>query len=320
MVGGPELVRPYVHPVESVDPAEGEEYLPQGAEAVYPPYAVQPPVRPDGQTRDTALFPAAAQFSEAAQFSGPAQFSESAPIPEPRSGGQLVPYRPGGPVAPYAAGGGGVDRRSAVGPPTAGRGRRAALIGAGALAVAGLGVAAALVPHLLGGGTVNEAMPQPGVTAPLPSSGSDAASASVSPQAVSAHPSLTARPTASHTLVHRTAKPTPSSSAVASASPSRSGVTPPKSTASSSPGATGPTSAAPGAGAQSLQLGDQGPAVDTLQSQLRDLGITNRSPTGTFDQRTERDVEQFQYWYNVQGDPAGVYGPNSQAMMASLQR
>jgi peptidoglycan hydrolase-like protein with peptidoglycan-binding domain len=56
--------------------------------------------------------------------------------------------------------------------------------------------------------------------------------------------------------------------------------------------------------------------VVTLQQDLRQLFIDRRSPSGVYDDRTAQDVTTFQNRYNVQGDPPGVYGPNSQAMMA----
>jgi peptidoglycan hydrolase-like protein with peptidoglycan-binding domain len=58
--------------------------------------------------------------------------------------------------------------------------------------------------------------------------------------------------------------------------------------------------------------------VTTLQQDLRQVWIDRRSPTGVYDDRTAQDVTTFQSWYNVQGDPPGVYGPNSQAKMAQV--
>ncbi|WP_133260093.1 peptidoglycan-binding domain-containing protein [Streptacidiphilus pinicola] len=123
-----------------------------------------------------------------------------------------------------------------------------------------------------------------------------------------------------------TASATPSLSTVASPSPSASHSHAPKQSPSPrhrpSPSASrSPShSASPSSSPQStsLSIGASGPAVTALQQDLRQLWIDRRQPSGTYDDRTAQDVSTFQSWYNVQGDPAGVYGPNSQAKMAQV--
>ncbi|WP_161789812.1 peptidoglycan-binding domain-containing protein [Streptacidiphilus neutrinimicus] len=58
--------------------------------------------------------------------------------------------------------------------------------------------------------------------------------------------------------------------------------------------------------------------MSALQQDLRQVHIDHRRPTGVYDDRTAQDVSTFQSWYGVQGDPDGVYGPNTQAMMAQV--
>lgn len=59
--------------------------------------------------------------------------------------------------------------------------------------------------------------------------------------------------------------------------------------------------------------------MSQLQHQLRQSGAGwNLQQTGVYDAATVAAVTQFQTAYNVHGDPAGVYGPNSQAMMQQL--
>ena len=215
-----------------------------------------------------------------------------------------------------------VTRPTPGGPP--GRGRRqprstrsTVLIAAGIVLIAGIGVAAALVPKMLGGGQVNIAQPQPEITAPLPSQGPTSGSAQPSATATSSastrsvpvtQPTRPAATSARPTIAPTTAQPTATASGPAAGTPS---------SASASASADPSGSAASG----SLSLGDTGPAVATLQQDLATLWIDpGLQDNGDYNQQTEKDVATFQYWYGVQGDPTGVYGPNSQARMAKLMR
>jgi hypothetical protein len=222
--------------------------------------------------------------------------------------------------------------RHRAGPPSAGRRRRRGLlIAAGALAVAGLGTVAAAVPHIFNGGTTDQSLPGPGVTVAMASSDPDTATADApSASAAATSPSAAASAAATRRAAAQTstsARPAPSSppsqtrsqsqsqSRSSSASPSP---TPPSSTPSASAAAS--ASAALAGGSTSLQFGDSGSAVATLQSQLRALWIDpGLKVDGDYGSRTEQDVATFQVWFGVQGDPSGVYGPNSQAKMAQLQ-
>jgi len=218
-----------------------------------------------------------------------------------------------------------VVTRPTPGGPAAGRGRRqprnsrsTVLIAAGIVLIAGIGVAAALVPKMLGGGQVNIAQPQPEITAPLPSQGPTSGSAQPSATATSSatrsvpvtQPTRAAATSARPTIAPTTAQPTATAGGPADGTPSSA-------SASASASADPSGSAASG----SLSLGDTGPAVATLQQDLATLWIDpGLQDNGDYNQQTEKDVATFQYWYGVQGDPTGVYGPNSQSRMAKLMR
>ncbi|MFE9467913.1 peptidoglycan-binding protein [Streptomyces virginiae] len=64
-----------------------------------------------------------------------------------------------------------------------------------------------------------------------------------------------------------------------------------------------------------LRMGDRGPEVRALQEMLYGQGFTYVSVTGVYDGQTKRGVGQLQRDRSIQGDPQGVYGPNTQAAM-----
>ena len=306
VVGGPELVRPYFQPADG----QGTEQEPMDVEVV------------DAELLDAGVLDAEVLDSSPAAYAGyparpPApQQTRVLPVhlpahlPAQRSAeslGSLV-------VTPGRDGAGSGGRRRRAKPS-----RSAVLVGAGIAAIAGLGVAAALVPRMLGGGPVNVALPQPGVTAPLPTQSTDspdpsASASATQTQAAPATPtSQPARPTASATATRAAAQP---STSPASTSPSAS-TSSPSASGSGSPTAT--ATAGSSATAATLSLGDTGPAVVTLQQELSALYVDADLPAnGSYGRRTEEDVATFQFWYGVQGDPSGVFGPNSQAEMAEL--
>ncbi|MFC8824430.1 peptidoglycan-binding protein [Streptomyces sp. NPDC057137] len=110
-----------------------------------------------------------------------------------------------------------------------------------------------------------------------------------------------------------------STSAVASGSkPATSG--PPSSTAK--PGAAGkPAAETPrpdgakttqgaGAGAD-LRRGDSGAEVEELQRRLSEVWLYNDGYDGRFGERVEAAVRVYQSYKSIEGDPSGVYGPNT---------
>ncbi|MFC1416320.1 peptidoglycan-binding domain-containing protein [Streptacidiphilus cavernicola] len=320
ILDAPELVRPYITPTEVID----AEVLEDDADPAYGPYggSVVPGIDAPHTVRSSRARVLAGQLvgtpGEAAEGPGApgrrgvsrrAAAAGTAAVSAAAST-ELVPRDPGTVAAVQGLPGHRGPRR--------GRARRAAVIAAGALTVAGLGTAAALAPSLLSGGGTDRAQPQPGMTLALPTAGPDTATgtskapAAVRPSA-SAPASQAATPARSATgRPSGSASSAPSSQAPHGNAPNN----PPSPTATS--GQPSPT-VGPNAASQTLQLGDTGTAVATLQGELSQLWIDRDLPAnGTFDARTQQDVAAFQVWYGVRGDPTGVFGPNSRARMNQL--
>ncbi|MBC3842221.1 peptidoglycan-binding protein [Streptacidiphilus sp. 4-A2] len=315
VVGGPELVRPYFQPLDGQAPRTGPADAGQstgqatGQPAPEPGFGDAPFAGEAFRTEVLDLrAPAEGQPPEpvepARTFAAPPTRQMPVYLPEQQSTaplGGLVVTRP----AEDARGG-----RRRRGRPS----RSTVLIGAGIAVIAGIGVAAALVPRMLDGGPVTVALPQPGVTAPLPSGTTDSGLPSATPSALPTH----AAP------IVRTTHPAPRSS-TPTTPVSSSRPTPPPTSAPPSASPT-PTTASPtpspsdtsGADSGTLSMGDTGPAVVTLQQDLSSIwGLDqNLQADGVYGRRTAEDVATFQNWFGVQGDPPGVYGPNTQAAMA----
>ncbi|MFI6652719.1 peptidoglycan-binding protein [Streptomyces sp. NPDC050529] len=194
----------------------------------------------------------------------------------------------------------------------------AALV-AGAAVVTVVGTAA-FVGGLFNGDRSQEAdldQALPSTVASLPE---DSVEPSV-PASASAFPSpsrpASGSPSASASAA-ASASPSPSASASrsASASPSRSAAaSSPSATAESSdPAALAPPVQSP-SGA-TLQRGDDGPEVDELQRRLQEAWVLAQGPIDDdYSERVEKAVHDFQIWWNVQGDPDGVYGPNTRSRL-----
>ncbi|THA78103.1 peptidoglycan-binding protein [Streptomyces sp. A0642] len=144
-------------------------------------------------------------------------------------------------------------------------------------------------------------------------SGSASASASSSPsRSASGSPSASAS-------ASRSASPSPSASASRSASASASSS---PSAAASSPAATAGSSApaevAPPAQPEdgaTLRRGDEGPEVAELQRRLQEAWVLNGPLGDTYTERVEDAVHEYQIWRGIQGDPEGVYGPNTRRVL-----
>ncbi|MDJ1641011.1 peptidoglycan-binding domain-containing protein [Streptomyces pakalii] len=222
----------------------------------------------------------------------------------------------------YAAAGGNGDRNrrrtAAASPafapdPVQPRRRRpfgALAVGAAAAAVVGT---AAFAGGLFGGDDGgDEALPEATTSVP-DTDGEPAASVAPSPSA-SAAPSRTP----SHSAA-------PSASPSASASPTRSREPSPTATASASQTAsasptpedggapTSSPSAAPPAefAGASLRPGDRGPEVGVLQNRLREVWLYSGPSDQNYSERVENAVAIYQSYKAIQGDPMGVYGPNT---------
>ncbi|MCL6286862.1 peptidoglycan-binding domain-containing protein [Streptomyces sp. 43Y-GA-1] len=188
----------------------------------------------------------------------------------------------------------------------------------GALAV-GAAVAAVVGTAAFAGGLFDgddsrdEALPEATTSVP-DTEGEPAASVAPSPSA-SAAPSRT--PSASAT---------PSASPSASAAPTRSQEPTPTATASASPTASAPATPDGGGGASSappaeappaelagpsLRPGDRGPEVAELQNRLMEVWLYSGPSDANYNGRVENAVAVYQSYKAIQGDPAGVYGPNT---------
>lgn len=242
---------------------------------------------------------------------------------DPGTGAAAGPGTSAGPyAAPAATGTGSGDRNrrrtAAASPafapdPVQPRRRRpfgALAVGAAVAAVVGT---AAFAGGLFGGDdSGDEALPE--ATTSVPDLGDEpAASVAPSPSA-SAAPSRTPSRSAA-----------PSASPSASASPARSREPSPTATASASPttsasptpedgGApTSSASAAPPAefAGPSLRPGDRGPEVGVLQNRLKEVWLYSGPSDQHYDDRVENAVAIYQSYKAIQGDPIGVYGPNT---------
>jgi murein L,D-transpeptidase YcbB/YkuD len=135
--------------------------------------------------------------------------------------------------------------------------------------------------------------------------------------AASVAPSPSASATASRTP---SASATPSTSPSAPASPTRSPQPTASATASTSPTASasptpdggGPSAAPPAEPAgPSLRRGDHGPEVAELQNRLTEVWLYSGPPDANYSDRVENAVAVYQSYKAIQGDPTGVYGPNT---------
>ncbi|WP_405618497.1 peptidoglycan-binding protein [Streptomyces sp. NBC_01508] len=112
-----------------------------------------------------------------------------------------------------------------------------------------------------------------------------------------------------------------SASATASASapkPAASG--PPSPSAKPAAPSTAPTKAprpdgtatTKGAGAEAgLRRGDSGAEVEELQRRLSEIWLYNDAYDGRYSDRVEAAVRIYQSYKSIEGDPSGVYGPNT---------
>ncbi|MFJ2088245.1 peptidoglycan-binding protein [Streptomyces sp. NPDC087901] len=146
-----------------------------------------------------------------------------------------------------------------------------------------------------------------------PSASASASASSSASRSASGSPSASASASASS-----------SASSSASASSSRStSASPSRSAAASSPAATAgtsnPAAVAPPAQSQSgptLRRGDDGPEVTELQRRLQEAWVLAQGPIDDdYSERVEQAVREYQTWRNIQGDPEGVYGPNTRSVL-----
>ncbi|MFD0267969.1 peptidoglycan-binding protein [Streptomyces sp. NPDC127106] len=119
------------------------------------------------------------------------------------------------------------------------------------------------------------------------------------------------------------AAPSPKASAARSATPSKSASPSPSASRSSAPAASPSPSSAPRTASSSpaapkgptLRHGDSGPEVEKLQRLLAAQGLYRGRYTGKYDDRTENAVAWFQWENDIEGDPEGVYGPQTRKVL-----
>ncbi|MFJ9107756.1 peptidoglycan-binding domain-containing protein [Streptomyces sp. NPDC102283] len=185
-------------------------------------------------------------------------------------------------------------------------------VGAAVAAVVGT---AAFAGGLFGGddGT-DEALPEATTSAP-DTEEEPAASVAPSPSA-SAAPPRTRSPSA-----------TPSASTPPSASPAKSRESSPTASASASPKASAsptadddappapPADPPPGLAASSLRPGDHGPEVTELQNRLKEVWLYAGPFDGNYNDQVRSAVVIYQSYQDIEGDPVGVYGPNTRGVL-----
>ncbi|MGC5531881.1 peptidoglycan-binding domain-containing protein [Streptomyces sp. SR-10] len=185
-------------------------------------------------------------------------------------------------------------------------------VGAAVAAVVGT---AAFAGGLFGGDdSTDEALPEATTSAP-DTEDEPAASVAPSPSA-SATPPRTRSPSTAPS-----ASPSASASPTKSREPAPTATAPASPTASASPAPDGGAppaapSAAPPAGLTggSLRPGDRGPEVAELQIRLRTVGewlYSGPVDGSSYSDQVAYSVAVYQSYKAIQGDPTGVYGPNT---------
>lgn len=183
-------------------------------------------------------------------------------------------------------------------------------VGAAVAAVVGT---AAFAGGLFGGDdSGDEALPE--ATTSVPDTEDEpAASVAPSPSASTAPsrtPSRSAAPSASPSAsASATKSREPSPTASASMSPTASASPAPEDggAPTSSPSAAPPAEFA----GPSLRPGDRGPEVGVLQNRLREVWLYSGPSDQSYSERVENAVAIYQSYKAIQGDPVGVYGPNT---------
>ncbi|MFF3829706.1 peptidoglycan-binding protein [Streptomyces sp. NPDC002458] len=146
----------------------------------------------------------------------------------------------------------------------------------------------------------------PEVTSSVPDAGGEpAASVSESP---SASPSATPSRSAS---ASPSASPSPSKSPSASRSATASASPSPSASATKAPATTAAAPPVEEASGSTLRRGDRGAEVSELQRRLQEIWVYRGPDDGDYSERVEQAVAEYQRWVSVQGDPSGVYGPET---------
>ncbi|MGW7096656.1 peptidoglycan-binding domain-containing protein [Streptomyces sp. NPDC054874] len=184
-------------------------------------------------------------------------------------------------------------------------------VGAAVAAVVGT---AAFAGGLFGGDdSGDEALPEATTSVP-DTEGEPAASVAPSPSASATSPrtrSPSATPSASPSASAsptRSREPEPTATTSASASPTASASATPDGGA---PPAAPPADPPPGLAGSSLRPGDRGPEVAELQNRLEEVWLYSGPSDGNYNDQVRNAVVIYQSYQDIEGDPVGVYGPNT---------
>ncbi|MCM2414385.1 peptidoglycan-binding domain-containing protein [Streptomyces sp. RKAG290] len=299
---------------EDFDPLRIRPYVTLGGEEAAAVHEESREHPPDGRTGDAAttmplFLDPAGPGPDLPDATGPAGPGPAGPGPLPGATGPADPADPAGqPGITLAPGPDPVQPR---------RRKPFAALAAGAAVLAVVGTAA-FIGGLFNGddngdADLDRALPSTVTSLPEESaapSASRTASASASPSRPA-----TASPSASGSA-------SPSASASASRSPSASASGP---AGPSSPAATAesskPAQVAPPVESPSdttLRRGDHGPEVAELQRRLQEVWLFRDPADADFTDRVEKAVRDFQSSMYIQGDPAGVYGPNTRRVLEAV--
>lgn len=74
----------------------------------------------------------------------------------------------------------------------------------------------------------------------------------------------------------------------------------------------------PSADGPTLRLGDHGPEVAELQRRLQEVWLFHGPDDADYTDRVEKAVHDFQSSMYIQGDPDGVYGPNTRRLLEAV--
>ncbi|MFF1477736.1 peptidoglycan-binding protein [Streptomyces sp. NPDC058301] len=214
------------------------------------------------------------------------------------------------PLHPIPPGARGTARQTPTDPHPPARGRRHPLLLtlAAAVTIATLGTAA-YASGLLGGGDSEDRATAPATTvstAPDPGTTSAAPPSPTTPEPTHSTPRTSPSP-------HKSA-PSPTGTRKPSTAPSRRPTTPSPTRSQVTGTGTVDTTTAPApppATAPVLRRGDDGPEVAELQDRLAQLAIYDGKVDGHFGSRTENAVRTYQSYMGLEGDPPGVYGPET---------
>ncbi|MDF6042247.1 peptidoglycan-binding protein [Streptomyces sp. JH14] len=203
-----------------------------------------------------------------------------------------------------------LDAVGAVDPVQPRRRRPFAALAVAAAVVAVVGTAAFAGGLFNGDADTDREQTLPGTVVPTATdapAGPDASASASASRSASASASASSSASASPSTG---ASSSPSASATASATSSSPAA--PSATASAGESAGTPSATStPKAHGRTLQLGDHGPAVAELQRRLREVWQYWGPDDGIYSDQVERAVSSYQSRKPVEGDPSGVYGPNT---------